>query len=172
MRFQSRPGFLVHRAFHRGLIRIQVWRNNRSVAEAFRDADACDVIYRRRSAAPARILKGFIVVFLVSSIALVWHHKRTGNWDMRMGADDMKSPLSEILPAPVASRHMTGPPAPSANPSRTPQVALGSLAPAPALMSTPALPPPPAATAEPSGPAHFPSQANVLHNVKGRQRLN
>ncbi|MBW8890478.1 MAG: L,D-transpeptidase [Fibrobacteres bacterium] len=189
MRFQSRPGYLAHRAFHRGLIRFQVWRNNRSVAEAFRDADACDVIYRRRGAAQARILKGLLIVALASASALVWHHQRTGNWDWRQGASEVKATASEILSAPLGSRHMSGPASPSANPVTAQQVALGSLAPAPALTSaslpsaasTPAPAPASAPTAkvaapsavapEPSGPARFPAQANVLLACKKDRTL-
>ncbi len=179
MRFQSRPGFLAHRAFHRSLIRFQVWRNNRSVAEAFRDADACDVIYRRRGMTQARILKGFLIAALASASALVWHHRRTGNWDFR-GMGDVKESSSESLSAPLASRHMTATAAPSVAPAPA-KVALGSLAPAPvpapsaASASAPAPASTPAAAAaaaaERSGPAHFPAQGNVLLACKKDRTL-
>jgi len=178
MRFQSRPGYVVHRAFHRGLIRFQVWRNNRSVAEAFRDADACDVIYRRRGAAQAQILKGVFIAALVSGIAFVWHHQRTGTWDLRTRADELKSQLSEIPAAPLASRHMPGQSSTPAVPAHETKVALGSLAPAPAPASAPAQLPTQAATpasapaaVEPPGPARFPSQANVLLACKKDRTL-
>src|SRR4051812_9850275 len=132
MRFQSRPGFLAHRAFHRGLIRFQVWRNNRSVAEAFRDADACDVIYRRRGLTRARVLKGVLIIALVSASAATWNHKRTGEWSLRLRAEDPKSTPAEMLSAPLASRHLSESHSSPAGPAHAPQVALGSLSPAPA----------------------------------------
>lgn len=192
MRFQSRPGFLVHRAFHRGLIRFQVWRNNRSVAEAFRDADACDVIYRRRGLTRARVLKGVLVLALVSASAAIWHHRRTGEWSWRLRADDQNAALTERLSVPLASRHLSAPSSSPAAPAHAPQVALGSLSPAPAetpsvpgpaasapsAASSPAAPKPasasaPAASSAPerSGPARFPSQANVLLACKKDRTL-
>lgn len=162
----------MHRAFHRGLIRFQVWRNNRSVAEAFRDADACDVIYRRRGATPARILKGFLVIALVAAIASVWHHQRTGTWRLRLETDGLKPPPAGTSAAPVASRHMSGPSA-SASPARPTPIAMGSLAPlpAPAQASAPASAPAIGPAPERSGTAHFPSQANVLLACKKDRTL-
>jgi hypothetical protein len=106
MRLQSRPGFIVHRAFHRTLIRFQVWRNNRSVAEAFRDAEACDVIYRHRGTAQTRILKSFLGAGLVIAIAAVWNHHRTGTWALRTGSVGPDPAMAEPLPATLGSRHM------------------------------------------------------------------
>lgn len=171
MRLQTRPGFLIHRAFHRALVRAQVWRNNRTVAEAFRDADACDAIHRGRGNGPARILKATMVAALLAAIGSFWHHQRTGIWIPRAETEAAESIFAKPLSAPVASRHMsdkTDKTTPAIGPSQAPRVALGSLAPAPMPASTPALAP---VRHEQDGPAHFPSQANVLLACKKDRTL-
>jgi murein L,D-transpeptidase YafK len=77
MRLENRPGFVLHRAFHHAQVRFQVWRNNRSAAEAFRDAEAYDVIYRRRALrwaqAPGIALAALLLTAFTAS---VWHFQK------------------------------------------------------------------------------------------------
>jgi murein L,D-transpeptidase YafK len=162
MRLQSRPGFIAHRAFHRALIRVQVWRNNRSVAEAFRDADAYDAIHRRRGT--PRAVKGIGIAVLAAAIAMAWNYHRTGDLGLRAVVAALESvpATPEAEAAPNLALASLAPLASPASVSSSIPPSARSPATASAQASTPAPPPAPAsASASAPGPASAPALANA-----------
>jgi murein L,D-transpeptidase YafK len=201
MRLQSRPGFVAHRAFHRTLVRFQVWRNNRSVAEAFRDADAYDAIHRRRGTPQARALKAIGIAALVAGIAMAYHYHKTGNFGLASVTAALESvPASAVAegPSPAlpsaakdggAAKTMSASTKPGQHGEESPRIAMASLAPVPepstasgapeaapngsasAPASAPAQAPSASSSALNSIPTRFPSGANVLLACKKDRTL-
>jgi murein L,D-transpeptidase YafK len=183
MRLQSRPGFIAHRAFHRALIRFQVWRNNRTVAEAFRDADAYDAIHRRRGTPQGRAFRAVVIAALAAAIAMAWHYQKTGN----IGLGSVAAALASVPAAPeseaasIATPSAAKPIAPGlaksaapklaprsddAHREESPRIAMASLTPASPTPATPSTPAPIS-----SLPTRFPSDANVLLACKKDRTL-
>jgi murein L,D-transpeptidase YafK len=175
MRLQSRPGFVAHRAFHRALIRFQVWRNNRTVAEAFRDADAYDAIHRRRGTPQTRALKAVGIAAVAAAIAMAWHYHRTGN----LGLGSVAAALESVPAAQSTEGSSAAAPAmakPGASAAAKPaaakagkpsegasRIALASLAPAATPVANSPVPVSPSAM--PSATAPTPTQASTPANA-------
>jgi murein L,D-transpeptidase YafK len=145
MRLQARPSYVIHRAFHHALVTLDVWRRNRSVAEAFRDPAALNGVRDRvRGRSPVRMAALAAVAAAVAAGCFAWRH------------------VQATAPVPLAMMPATAAPAPAPAPGRLAPVP-GKPAPAPkAAAVTPQLPP---------LPARFPDDGNVLLACKRDRTL-
>lgn len=148
MRLQSSPRFLLKKALNQSLVSLQVWRNNRAVAEAFRDPVLLTGMYGRNfgHALPGfRALSLGALVVMLTTAAWYLNYRRTP-----LTLHGMPS-LTSLTPASGA------------------QVTQAAPAPAkgPVAAFLPGLAPPP----DEAAPARFPSGGNVLLACKRDRTL-
>jgi murein L,D-transpeptidase YafK len=147
MRLHARPEYLLHKAFHRTLVSLSVWRNNKSVADAFRDPAMLDSVYNRWKRAPRRARRmRLAAAAAVGAIAFaVFHPGRAVSkpgGDVSIGSETPRvaTPALPAIPVPTAHARTAHapvmPPAPAAQ-AKALVTPPASAAPAPAAPGVP-----------------------------------
>jgi|GEM_PF-2562688 len=146
MRLHLRPDFLFRKTVHLALVSWSVRRDNRAVADAFRDPDRLDGIFRWHSpeARKTRLGRWATTTAVLILGALLYHFGKDISF-----TDNFKSeaPLLSIPAVPAVPTLPASPLIPSSAPALP-----SALKPAPVVPITTVEPPPPPAS-EPTGPS-------------------